>query len=49
MRAETREALRLGVAGSDDGRVQVATPAQAELIRAAGLRALDNSLAQASK
>ncbi len=49
VRAETLEALRLGVAGSDDGRVQLATPAQAELIRAAGLRAFDNSLAQASK
>ncbi len=49
VQAETREALRLGVAGSDDGRVQLATPAQARMIRAAGLRTLDNSLAQASK
>jgi len=49
VQAETREALRLGVIGSDEGMVRVATPAQAEQIRAAGLRALDNSLARATR
>lgn len=47
VQAETREALRLGVIGSDEGMVRVATPAQAEQIRAAGLRALDGNLARA--
>ena len=49
VQAETREALRLGVIGSDEGTVRVATPAQLEQIRAAGLRTLDNSLAQAAR
>lgn len=49
VQAETREAMRLGVIGSDEGMVRVATPAQLEQIRAAGLRTLDNSLAQAAK
>ena len=47
VQAETREALRLGVIGSDEGAVRVATPAQAEQIRAAGLRALDGTVARA--
>jgi len=47
VQAETREALRLGAIGSDEATVRVATPAQAEQIRAAGLRALDSSLAGA--
>ena len=47
--AETREAMRLGLTETTDGSVRVATPAQLEQIRAAGLRTLDNSLAQAAK
>lgn len=47
VQAETREALRLGVIGSDEGAVRVATPAQAEQIRAAGLRALGGNIARA--
>ena len=47
VQAETREALRLGVIGSDEGSVRVATPAQAEQIRAAGLRALSGNVASA--
>ncbi|MGE4051896.1 MAG: DUF4148 domain-containing protein [Piscinibacter sp.] len=47
VQAETREALRLGVIGSDEGIVRVATPAQAEQIRAAGLRVLDGTVARA--
>lgn len=47
--AETREALRLGLVGSDDGMQRVATPAQLEQIRAAGLRAVDNGVARAAK
>lgn len=49
VQAETREALRLGVVGSDEGTVRVATPAQAEQIRAAGLHTLDSSLARAGQ
>jgi hypothetical protein len=47
VQAETREALRLGVIGSDEGSVRVASPAQAEQIRAAGLRVLDGNVARA--
>ena len=47
--AETREAQRLGLTETSEGAVRVATPAQLEQIRAAGLRTLDNSLAQAAK
>lgn len=37
--AETREALRLGAAGSNEAEIRVATPAQQDTIRLAGLRA----------
>ncbi|MGD9832471.1 MAG: DUF4148 domain-containing protein [Piscinibacter sp.] len=47
VQAETREALRLGAIGSDEGMVRVATPAQAEQIRAEGLRVLDGTVARA--
>ncbi len=47
VQAETREALRLGAIGSDEGAVRGASPAQAEQIRAAGLRALDGNVARA--
>jgi hypothetical protein len=47
--AETREATRLGALGADEGSVRTATPAQLELIRAAGLRALDTHLAQSAR
>lgn len=47
--AETREAVRLGVVGANDAEVRVATPAQAALIRAAGLRALDRNVADATR
>jgi hypothetical protein len=49
VQAEAREALRLGLVGSDDGMVRVATPAQLEQIRAAGLRAIDNGVTRAAK
>ena len=45
--AETREALRLGVVGSNEAEMRVATPAQQEQIRLAGVRAVEGtSLAQ---
>lgn len=47
--AETREAVRLGLTETSDGNVRVATPAQLEQIRAAGLRALDNGMTTAAK
>ena len=47
--AETREAVRLGLTETSDGSVRVATPAQLEQIRAAGLRALDNGMTTAAK
>lgn len=47
--AETREAMRLGLIDTSEGGVRVATPAQLEQIRAAGLRALDNGMTTASK
>jgi hypothetical protein len=47
--AETREAMRLGLIDTNERGATVATPAQLEQIRAAGLRALDTSLAHAAK
>ena len=47
--AETREAQRLGVVDTNEADVRVATPAQLQLIRAAGLRALDSNMAQAAR
>jgi hypothetical protein len=47
--AEAREALRLGVVGFGEGPAAVATPAQAEAIRLAGLQATMPSLAQATR
>jgi hypothetical protein len=47
--AETREAARLGLTETSDGNVRVATSAQLEQIRAAGLRALDNGVTTAAK
>ncbi|WP_298833412.1 DUF4148 domain-containing protein [uncultured Piscinibacter sp.] len=47
--AETREAQRLGLIDTTEGSVRVASAAQLEQVRAAGLRALDSSLAQAAK
>src|SRR4030095_4913023 len=44
--AETREAVRLGVAGANEAEIPMATPAQQESIRQAGLRALGTSVAQ---
>jgi len=41
--AETREALRLGVVGSNEAEIRVATPAQQEQIRLAGLRAAEGT------
>lgn len=46
--AEAREALRLGATDTNEAEVRVATPVQQQLIRAAGVRALDRSLAQAA-
>jgi hypothetical protein len=46
--AEAREAARLGATEANEAEVRVATPAQQQLIRAAGVRALDRSLAQAA-
>lgn len=47
--AEAREALRLGAVGANEADVRVATPAQLALIHAAGLRALDHDMAQATQ
>ena len=47
--AETREAMRLGLIDTSEGGVRVATPAQLEQIRAAGLRALDKGTTTAAK
>jgi hypothetical protein len=47
--AELREAQRLGLVGSNDGEIRVATAAQQESIRQAGLRAVDTNLAQRSR
>lgn len=46
--AEAREATRLGLTETSDGNVRIATPAQLEQIRAAGLRALDNGMTTAA-
>jgi hypothetical protein len=46
--AEAREATRLGLTDTSDGNVRVATPAQLEQIRAAGLRALDAGMTTAA-
>lgn len=43
--AEAREAVRLGVVGFGEGPAPRVTPAQAESIRMAGLRALSSTLA----
>jgi hypothetical protein len=48
--AEAREALRLGVVGFGEGPAYQATPAQAEAIRMAGIKAVGQAtLAQASR
>lgn len=47
--AEAREALRLGLVGFGEGPGAVATPAQADAIRMAGLQALGQPMAQASR
>ena len=41
--AETREALRLGVAGSNEAEIRIASPAQQEAIRLAGQRAIEGT------
>jgi len=46
VRAEAREAVRLGVFGSNEGELHAASPAQLEAIRQAGARAVDTTLAQ---
>jgi hypothetical protein len=43
--AEAAEALRLGLVGHGEGPSPVATPAQAEMIRMAGLQAVSSTLA----
>lgn len=43
--AEAREALRLGLVGHGEGPAPLATPAQAEQIRLAGLQALSTAMA----
>jgi hypothetical protein len=43
--AEAAEALRLGLVGHGEGPSPVATPAQADLIRMAGLQALSSTVA----
>jgi hypothetical protein len=47
--AEAREALRLGVVAFGEGPAPVVTPAQAEAIRMAGLTALGQNVAQATR
>ncbi len=48
--AELREAQRLGLAGvSNEGDFRIATPTEQESIRAAGLRAIDTSVAQRTR
>jgi hypothetical protein len=48
--AETREAMRLGLVGSNEAGQPVATPAEQESIRLAGLRATEStSLAHAAQ
>ena len=47
--AETREAMRLGLIDTNERGAAVATPAQLEQIRAAGLRALNNGMTTAAK
>lgn len=46
VQAETLEARRLGLIGGNEAGTPVATAAQSEAIRQAGLRAIDTSLAQ---
>ncbi|WP_280152484.1 DUF4148 domain-containing protein [Piscinibacter sp. XHJ-5] len=46
--AETREARRLGLLGSNEAGAPVATPAQNEAIRQAGLRAVESNVAQST-
>jgi len=48
--AETKEAMRLGLVGTtNEGQLRIATPAEQEAIRQAGLRAIDNSIVQAAR
>ena len=49
--AELREAQRLGLVGmsSNEGDFRIATPAEQQLIRAAGLRAISTSVAQSPR
>jgi hypothetical protein len=48
--AELREAQRLGLVGaSNEGDMRIATPAEQQAIRSAGLRAIDTSLAQRTR
>jgi Domain of unknown function (DUF4148) len=48
--AELREAQRLGLVGvSNEGDFRIATPAQQESIRAAGLRAISTNVAQSPR
>lgn len=49
VRAEGREALRLGLTARGELSAPTATPAQAEAIRQAGLRALSTHSVQASR
>lgn len=47
--AEGREAQRLGLVAFGEGPAAVATPAQAEAIRSAGLKAIGQTVAQATR
>ena len=48
--AELREAQRLGLVGaSNEGDVRIATPAERQAIRSAGLRAIDTSVARGTR
>ena len=48
--AETREAQRLGLLGeSNEAGVRIATPAEQEAIRSAGLRAIETSVARSTR
>ena len=49
VRAEAAEALRLGLTGHGELSAPSASPAQAQLIRSAGLRALSVPVAQVSR
>jgi len=48
--AETREAQRLGLLGaSNEGEIRIATQAEEQAIRSAGLRAIDTSVARSAQ